>query len=62
MFVVCIHRLEVASSSSGLIDSLYLRVTQVPRSGDMAILCPQTTNDRQIDCFTPAVHARTRGN
>jgi hypothetical protein len=41
-------------------DSLYLRVTQMPKSQDLAIFV--LTTDRQTDCFTPAVHARTRGN
>jgi hypothetical protein len=41
-------------------DSLCLRVAQMPRSRDLAIFV--LTTDRQTDCFTPAAHARTRGN
>jgi phage terminase large subunit-like protein len=40
-------------------DLLHLRVAQTPRSRDLAIF--GSTDDRQPDCFTPAVHARTRG-
>jgi hypothetical protein len=41
-------------------DSLCLRVAQMPRSRDLAIFV--LTTDRQTNCFTPAAHARTRGN
>jgi hypothetical protein len=41
-------------------DSLCLRVAKMPRSRDLAMFV--LTTDRQTDCFTPAVHARTRAN
>ncbi len=43
------------------IDSLYLRVAEMPRCRDLAIFV-RTTDDRQTDYLTPAAHARTRGN
>jgi hypothetical protein len=42
------------------IDSLCLQVAQAPKSRDMAILGPQTT-DKPV-ALPPAAHARTRGN
>jgi hypothetical protein len=50
-----------ASFSPSTIDSLYLRVTEMPRCRDLAIFV-RTTDNRQTDCLTPAAHARTRGN
>jgi hypothetical protein len=54
-----------AGFSTILIDSLYLRVAQMPRSRDLAIFVLMTDagqTDTQTNCFTPAAHAHTRGN
>jgi hypothetical protein len=54
-----------AGSSTISTGWLRLRVAQTPRSRDQAIFV-LTTDNRQTDtqtyCFTPAVHARMRGN
>jgi hypothetical protein len=53
-----------ASFSPGSIDSLYLRVAQVPSSRDMAIFGStddrRQTTDKQI--ALPLLRMRTRGN
>jgi hypothetical protein len=56
-----------ASLSTICTDSLCLRIAEVPRCRDLAIFVRTTddrrqTTDTQTDCFTPAAHARTRGN
>ena len=46
-----------ASFSTISTDMLYLRVTQTPRSPDLAIFVLTTTDDRKTDYFTPCACA-----
>ena len=60
-------RFEASNFLTILTDSLFLRVAQMPRSRNLTIFmwttdAGQTIDDRQTDCFTPAVHACTRDN